>query len=618
MAKKFSVMGPPGGIISKGGKSGQGMLRLAACAVALAGLLSCEFPRETRPSVLLIAVEGLGFNALNCDAEELGESSLEGLKVLCDEFVRFSHAYTPSTMSQAALASALTGLYPFDHGVRHNGSDFLSARFRTVAEAATSKHYNSLFVSGGAPVWRKSGLAQGYEVFDDVVDLSPAMPYRPAGEVAKVAGGWLDSQGDSRPFFITLFLADLQFPFVATVSDGNEVREKSAESQVSEVMESLNTLFKRLKRKKQWNRTNIALFGLNSRERATGAAEPQPLSLKSNATQVAMFIKPARKEADNEIQWAIDRNVSLVDIGYTVFNWLGEEPQSTSLPPLRPRSLASVLNQPEPDWGEERLILSESAWGDWLEGAGVRWALRQKQFLYIHDRRPLIYNTLTDKLETLPLKTSDPLWSSLSSDVDSLLRQSQVPPFRGMTAFWEDHLQIAKELWPGGVIRPGVKASEPWVKWYLERSLRDRQWRETKKLSQLVGDPVGTFVAAKQLGESLPLPRNPCLRLVLAAKNKKSYQPECADEKILALAAWQTAGNEEEKASALDRFTRLYTFDRLDQSLGRLNYLSDLRWDVDREWPGAPTVSDYVLTLKEFEPLAKKLTGLRDSENVGL
>lgn len=591
---------------------------MAACAVTALTLASCEFPRETRPSVLLIAVEGLGFNTLNCDAEELGESSLEGLKVLCDEFVRFSHAYTPSTLSQPAMASAVTALYPFDHGVRHNGSDFLSARFRTVAEVANSKRYSTLFVSGGPPIWRKSGLAQGYEIFDDIVDPTPALPYRPAGEVVRAASNWMDQQADGRPFFLTLFLSDLQFPFVATVTDSNEVREKSAASQVAEVMESLNTLFKRLKRKKQWNRANIAVFGLNSNERPLTPTEPQPLSLKSNATQVALFIKPARKEADNEIQWAIDRNVSLVDLGYTVFNWLGEEPQASSIPLLRPRSLASVLNQPEPDWGEERLILSESAWGDWLEGAGVRWALRQKQFLYIHDRHPLIYNTLTDKLENQPLKPSDPLWSSLSSDVVEVLKQSQLPPFRGMTAFWDDHLHIAKELWPGRLVRPGVKAADPWVKWYLEHALKGRQWKETKKLSQLISDPVGTYVASKQLNEPMPLPRNPCLRLILASKNNKSYQAECADEKILALSAWQTAGAEEEKAAALERFVRLYAHERLDQMLGHLNYLLDLRWDVDREWPGAPSMSDYLLTLKEFEPLAKKLTGLRDNENVGL
>ncbi len=591
--------------------------RVVGFAAALC-LLSCEFPRENRPSILLIAVEGLSFNSLNCDAEELGESSLEGVRVFCDESVRFSHAFTTSTMSQAALASVVTGLYPFDHLVRTNGGDFLSARFRTLAEVAIAQRYHTLFVSGGAPIWRKSGLAQGYEVFDDVMELSQAIPYRPAGEVAKLAVSWLEQQRDGRPFFATLFMADLQFPNVPTVSDGNEVREKSNASQVSEVMESLNRLVKYLKTQKRWNKTDIVLFGVNSLDRPANATEPQPLSLKSTSTQVALFIKPARKDGDNELQWAVDRNVSLVDVSHTVFGWLGEVPPATSLPELQPRSLASVLNQPEPNWGEERLILSETAWADWLEGAGVRWALRQKQFLFIHDRKPLIYNTLTDKLETLPIKPADPLWNSLSQDVNAVLRRAQVPPFRGMTGFWQEQLAVAKELWREGDAHRPVRSVDPWVKWYLRRALSHKHWRDVKRMSQDLGEPVGTYVAARHLGDTLPMPRNPCVRLILATKGNKQYQSECEDEKILALNTWRLAGNDEDRSLAQERFTRLYAQEILDQEIGRMNYLGELRWDVDREAPVAPPVVDYLLTLKEFEPFVKKLPSLRNPEDIRL
>jgi len=113
----------------------------------LAFLSGCELTRDNQPSVLVIAVEGLSFETVGCDAEEF-----EGLKDFCEESVRFSHAYTPSDMSQASMASLLTGLYPFDHGVRHNGDNFLSARFRTLAEGALARHYRTLFVSGGPPI----------------------------------------------------------------------------------------------------------------------------------------------------------------------------------------------------------------------------------------------------------------------------------------------------------------------------------------------------------------------------------------------------------------------------------------------------------------------------------
>ncbi|MGE0528868.1 MAG: sulfatase-like hydrolase/transferase, partial [Bdellovibrionales bacterium] len=148
---------------------------------------SCDLNRESRPSVLVIAVEGLGFESLNCDSVESGDLNLEGLRAFCEEAVRFTHAYATSTLAQPNLASLMTGLYPLDHGVRHNGSDFLSARFKTVAEGALTRGYHTSFISGGPPVWRKSGLAQGFEVFDDSIDLAPGLYYRPAEEVFQLA-----------------------------------------------------------------------------------------------------------------------------------------------------------------------------------------------------------------------------------------------------------------------------------------------------------------------------------------------------------------------------------------------------------------------------------------------
>lgn len=566
------------------------------------GLSGCDLSRENRPSVLVIAVEGLGFENLSCDTESVG------LQPLCEESVRFSHAFAPSTMSQATMASLLTGLYPVDHGVHNNGADFLSAKFETLAEGALSKKYHTLFVSGGVPIWRKSGLAQGFEVFDDQVDISPGLYYRPAAEVVRTATHFLDHEVGGQPFLNVLFFADLQFPQVVTRTDEGEVRELSSSAQVDEVVESMGTLFRWLKAHKRWNNTNIVVVGLNSQPSTNEMdREPTPLSLRSSSVQVSLFIKPARSERDNVIQWAVDRNVSLVDVGVTMFEWLGLKPPKTSLSELKPQSLVSVLHNPEPNWEEDRLILSETGWPDWLEGDGVRWALRQNQFLFINDKHPLIFNTLADRNETLSLRSSDPLWTSLNSEVLALLAKSRNVPFRGMQAHWPEQLRVARELFRDGQMNRQPKGDEAWAKWYLRRAVIVGDWQLVKRLSKALGEPIGTYIAAKHLKEFMPMPRSPCLRLILATKgDRKKYQSECEDEKVLALHAWQAARNDDERQSAQDRFMRMYLQFWMDQEIGRLNYLSSLRWDVDRELPEGPQLVDYILSLKEFESFAKK------------
>ncbi|NJL25007.1 MAG: hypothetical protein HC902_07425 [Calothrix sp. SM1_5_4] len=137
-----------------------------------------------------------------------------------------------------------------------------------------------------------------------------------------------------------------------------------------------------------------------------------------------------------------------------------------------------------------------------------------------------------------------------------------------------------------------------------------------KRLSQALAEPAGTYVAARQLGETLPMPRNACLRLVLATKgDKKTYQSDCGDERVLALNAWKTARNDEEKQAAQERFARLYAQSWLDDEIGRMNYLSELRWDVDRALPEAPQLVDFLLTLKEFEPFARKTLGFLNAKD---
>ena len=577
----------------------------------IAGLAGCELNRSRQPSVLVIAVEGLGFEALGCDSEQ-GESSSEGLSAFCEESVRFSHAYAPSTMTVSTLASLMTGLYPNDHQVRNNGPDFLSARFRTLAEGALGKKYRTLFVSGGAPVWRKSGLAQGFEVFDDQVDVGPGLYYRPAEDVFRIATHWMDVDANGAPVFSVMFLADLQFPQIATKTDDGEIREKSSAAQLEEVTESLGYLVKWLKARKRWNSTNIVLVGVNSHVTRENDPTPSPLSLRSSSVQVSLFIKPARKERDNVIQWAVDRNVSLVDVGVTMFGWLGLEAPPTSLSEVAPESLQSALERPDPNLEEDRLVMTETGWPDWLERGGVRWSVRQNQFLFIHDRRPLIFNTLTDRMESMPLKSTDPLWQSLNGDVLGLLRKADTPAFGGLSAGWVERLEAARDLWRDGNARE-VRGDEPWAKWYLRRALETRDWPTVKRLAQALNEPVGVFVAARQLGEPVVPPKNGCLRLLL-----KTPKAECHDDRVLLLHAWTSARTEEEKSLAQERFARVYRQAWLEQEIGRLNYVNELRWDVNRELPGPPSLLDYVLTLKEVEPFARKTSVLLNGKDARL
>ncbi len=208
--------------------------------LAVLGVFACgwqpSLTHSVRPSVLVLMVENLGFNAFSC-----GDSSAPPDDVLfesfCEESVRFTHAYTPSTMSQAAAASLLTGLYPREHGVRHNGPQGLSATQVSVAEVAKAAHFKTSFFSGGPPIFRRSGFSQGFDVFDDSIGLTLKNLYRPALSVVNLFLDWQKMSAPKGEFVSFLFFADVQFVDQPTVDDLGEVRESSYEGQVAEVSE---------------------------------------------------------------------------------------------------------------------------------------------------------------------------------------------------------------------------------------------------------------------------------------------------------------------------------------------------------------------------------------------
>ncbi|MEZ4872846.1 MAG: sulfatase-like hydrolase/transferase [Bdellovibrionales bacterium] len=257
-------------------------LKIILILCLAAPLYGCSFNSETSPSVLVIAVDFLGFNDISCDPN----IGLNGFSDFCEESIRFTHAYTPSTMSNAALASIFTGKYPIEHKVWHNGNTSLSAKIETVPEVALKNKFHTSFISGGPPVWSKSGINQGFEYFNDNVDVELNHFYRPAMDNFKLFLNWLDSDSYKESFFSTIYLADLQFPDITTRNDANEERSRTRDSQLREIDESLSYLIKELKRRNRWNSTYVVLVGLNGPPQPTDEIENSAYSLSQHSCQL--------------------------------------------------------------------------------------------------------------------------------------------------------------------------------------------------------------------------------------------------------------------------------------------------------------------------------------------
>ena len=92
-------------------------------------------------NVLLITLDTTRADHLNCYG--YASTGTPSLNSLARQGVLYSEAFTPVPTTLAAHSSLLTGLYPFNHGVRHNRGFKLEDRNVTMAEVLRQSGYRT-------------------------------------------------------------------------------------------------------------------------------------------------------------------------------------------------------------------------------------------------------------------------------------------------------------------------------------------------------------------------------------------------------------------------------------------------------------------------------------------
>jgi len=174
--------------------------------ILLAALPACGGKPAARPNILLITLDTT--RADHVGAYGYARAKTPNLDRLAASGVLFERAITAAPLTLPAHASLLTGRYPFRHGVRNNGSFTLADTTPTLATAFHAAGYRTAAFVSAFVLDRRYGLARGFDVYDDRLDLE-----RGAADTVKAAGDWLVAAGDPRPVFIWVHLYDPHDPY---------------------------------------------------------------------------------------------------------------------------------------------------------------------------------------------------------------------------------------------------------------------------------------------------------------------------------------------------------------------------------------------------------------------
>lgn len=249
------------------------------------------------------------------------------LDALAREGVLCANAVTPVPATLPAHASLLTGLYPYHHGARANGSFTLEDRNLTLTEILHAKGYATAAAISAYVLDSSYGLAQGFDLYHD--DLTRGLKHapnmyreRPAELTNEAVFPWLREHAGER-FFCWVHYFDPHATYTppepyrtdyAAVPYDGEIAY--ADSQFGKLLNLLSELGVREK-------TLVIVTSDHGESLGEHGERTHSLLIYDATVRVPLIFNAPAGLARGEV---LRRQVSLVDVAPTILDLLGIDP----------------------------------------------------------------------------------------------------------------------------------------------------------------------------------------------------------------------------------------------------------------------------------------------------
>ena len=165
-------------------------------------------------NLLVVTLDTTRADRLGCYGFDAARTPV--LDRLAARGVLAERALTVAPITLPAHASLFTGLYPIDHGVRDNGIFVLADESHTLAETLAARGYQTAAFVSSFILARATGIAQGFDHFDDRMTSSGGRSVheveRGAADTVDAALAWLN-EGHPEPWFLWLHFFDPHAPY---------------------------------------------------------------------------------------------------------------------------------------------------------------------------------------------------------------------------------------------------------------------------------------------------------------------------------------------------------------------------------------------------------------------
>ena len=171
--------------------------------------------REPVRDIILITIDTLRADAVGFAGNKRVKTPF--LDALAGRGIIFTNAHAHNVITLPSHVNILTGLYPFQHGVRENAGFKLDPRHATIATMLKQQNYATGAFVGAFPLDSRFGLRQGFDIYDDNYGKGEAtvdfvVQERRAAAVLESAVKWWRANA-ARKRFMWIHLYDVHAPY---------------------------------------------------------------------------------------------------------------------------------------------------------------------------------------------------------------------------------------------------------------------------------------------------------------------------------------------------------------------------------------------------------------------
>ncbi|HTM26436.1 MAG TPA: sulfatase-like hydrolase/transferase [Vicinamibacterales bacterium] len=230
------------------GRTGAALRALGAIALGVMawgchGRESSSLTRRSDQNVLLVTIDTLRGDALSVYG---GQAHTPNIDAIAARGVRFDFAHAHAVLTRPSHASILTGLYPYEHGVRDHSGYRMKPGTATIATRLKQDGFATGAFVGGVPLAKTFGLDAGFDVYDDRFGRSGSssdftLAERPAGDVVAAALAWIGRQPGR--WFAWVHFFDPHAPYTPPAPFDAEYAGRPYYGEIAYVDQALGPLF---------------------------------------------------------------------------------------------------------------------------------------------------------------------------------------------------------------------------------------------------------------------------------------------------------------------------------------------------------------------------------------